>query len=65
MILVGGFYQPPPLVPEEMYGETDKFCFESGIFKNAYIITLKTVFRQNNLGFINAVNEIERGFLSD
>lgn len=66
IILVGDFYQLPP-VPEELYGETGKFCFQSSFFKNAvpHIITLKTVFRQTNVEFINCINEIERGILSE
>ena len=62
LILSGDFYRLPP-VPDELYGETGQYCFESKYFFNAvpHIIHLNTVFRQADSQLITYVNETERG----
>ena len=65
IILSGDFYQLPP-VPDELYGETGAYCFESRSFFSAvpHIIHLTTVYRQVEGHLVTAVNEMERGELS-
>ena len=62
IILSGDFYQLPP-VPDELYGETGDYCFESKSFRSAvpHVIYLTQVFRQLDGNLITSVNEIERG----
>lgn len=62
LVLSGDFYQLPP-VPDELYGETGQYCFESKSFFAAvpHLINLTTVFRQSDDRFVSCVNEIEKG----
>ena len=62
VILSGDFYQLPP-VPDELYGETGEYCFESKSFFNAvpHKINLTTVYRQFDDNLVTSINEIERG----
>ena len=59
LILAGDLYQLPP-VPDELYGETGKFCFQSPSFYSSvpHHIDLKTVFRQEDETLINSINEL-------
>lgn len=67
VILVGDFYQLPPICSD---GEPDtgKFCFESENYFKAFPIEqhimLKTIYRQNDPIYINILNEIRQGELS-
>ncbi|WAR29155.1 PIF1-like protein [Mya arenaria] len=66
LILAGDFYQLPP-VPDQLYGETGKFCFQSKSFYSSvpHHVDLKTVFRQEDNNLIQSINELEKGELSD
>jgi ATP-dependent DNA helicase PIF1 len=68
VIFTGDFFQLPP-VGTEGEPDTEQFCFESPIwnrvFKIENQIELKTIFRQNDPVYINILNEIRRGELSD
>ena len=62
VIFSGDFFQLPP-VPDELYGETGKYCFESEYFSSAlpHHINLDTVFRQKDNDLISCVNCLENG----
>ncbi|XP_060602232.1 uncharacterized protein LOC132755380 [Ruditapes philippinarum] len=65
VIFSGDFFQLPP-VPDELYGETGKHCFQSDYFKYVFPhhINLKTIFRHNDINLIECVNNLEKGNLS-
>lgn len=65
VILSGDFYQLPP-VPDELYGETGKHCFECSYFFSAipHHIQLETIFRHTNCELIECVNNLEKGLLN-
>lgn len=60
LLLFGDFFQLPPV-------NSENFCFESDVWQEANIKTfiLKKIFRQTNDGFINLLNDIRHGFLSE
>ena len=68
VIFTGDFYQLPPVgTPGEP--DTELFCFESAIWKTVFSpenhIQLTTVFRQKDPIYINILNEIRQGQLSE
>jgi ATP-dependent DNA helicase PIF1 len=68
VIFTGDFFQLPPVgTPGEQ--DTELFCFESPIWKSIFKpenhIELKTIFRQNDPIYVNMLNEIRVGELSD
>ncbi|XP_052762246.1 uncharacterized protein LOC128204884 [Mya arenaria] len=66
LILAGDFYHLPP-VPDQLNGETGKFCFQSKAFYSSvpHHVDLKTVFRQEDNNLIQSINALEKGELSD
>lgn len=68
IVLTGDFYQLPPI---ETAGdpESGKFCFESiewkKIFSYENHVVLTKIFRQNDEVYINILNEIRKGELSE
>lgn len=63
IILCGDFLQLPPV---EKRSKDKVFCFESQAWKGlAFSIELKKVFRQQDSNFVNILNEIRSGTLSD
>ncbi|EPX71578.1 pif1 helicase Pfh1 [Schizosaccharomyces octosporus yFS286] len=64
LVLTGDFFQLPP-VPDS--GKEAKFCFESNTWKTAldYTIGLTHVFRQKDEEFVNMLNELRLGRLSE
>ncbi len=68
IVFTGDFYQLPPVGSNDER-ETQQFCFESDawnkIFKPENHIELKTIFRQTDPIYINILQEIRNGYLSD
>jgi len=68
IIFTGDFFQLPP-VGTDGEPDTEQFCFESPVwnlvFKMENHIELKTIFRQNDPIYINILNEIRYGELSE
>lgn len=60
ILLFGDFFQLPPV-------SSENFCFESDIWQKANIKTfiLKKIFRQTNDNFINLLNDVRHGFLTE
>ena len=65
IILCGDFYQLAP-VPNELYGDTSLYCFQSEFCKQAFphVVELQGLHRQTDKLLINAVNECGKGILS-
>jgi ATP-dependent DNA helicase PIF1 len=68
VVFSGDFYQLPPVGSvEEDDEDSSAFCFESSrwneIFTTSNIIQLKTIFRQTDLRYTKALNEIRVGKL--
>ncbi|XP_041364633.1 ATP-dependent DNA helicase PIF1-like [Gigantopelta aegis] len=65
VVCVGDFYQLPP-VPNDMYSDPGRHCFESQVWMNVikHKIQLNTVLRQDEFHLINAINELEKGIPS-
>lgn len=68
VVLVGDFYQLPPIeTPNEP--DTGMFCFESSDYFKAFPlqnhVVLKKIFRQNDPVYIKILNEIRQGELSE
>lgn len=65
LVLSGDFYQLPP-VPNTMYNDEGKYCFESDLFSNviSHKIMLNEVVRQKNETFIKVLQEVSAGALS-
>ena len=59
LILFGDFFQLPPV-------NSDNFCFESDVWKEANIKTiyLKEIFRQKNERFVELLNNIKYGTIT-
>jgi ATP-dependent DNA helicase PIF1 len=65
VIIIGDFLQLPP-VPNSMYNDTGKYCFESSLFAHfPHRINLEEVVRQNEKTFINVIREVSVGEVSD
>lgn len=65
VILVGDFYQLPP-VANKVYNEPGDFCFSSPVFENlAHTVTLRTIVRQNESILIDVINKLSRGAVDD
>ena len=66
VILCGDFLQLPP-VANELHGDFGHFCFESTWFQKFFVhkIPLNIIHRQDSLELISAVNNLEKGILSD
>jgi len=68
IVFTGDFYQLPPVGSNDER-ETQQFCFESDVwnkvFKPENHIELKTIFRQTDPIYINILQEIRNGHLSD
>ena len=64
VIGAGSFFQLPP-VPSAL--DNADYCFKAQFFKQIFphVLNLKQVFRQKDVAFINAVNEICRGVPSE
>lgn len=67
VIFIGDFYQLPPVGKEEE-PDTKRFCFEhekwNNVFPASNHILLKTVFRQKCPRFLNILDEVRAGELS-
>jgi ATP-dependent DNA helicase PIF1 len=68
LLLIGDFLQLPPvrdIVPEGY--EDILFCFETQSWKEANLITveLKTVYRQEDKQFVDVLNSVRRGDVSE
>lgn len=66
MVFFGDFLQLPPVIKGEEYRKAGTFAFESNAWKNAGVQTamLTKVFRQADLEFSSALNQIRFGELS-
>ena len=66
VILCGDFLQLPP-VANELHDDFGHFCFESTWFQKFFVhkIPLNIIHRQDSLELILAVNNLEKGILSD
>ena len=68
VVFIGDFFQLPPI---ETHGQPDsgKFCFETPLwyatFKPENHIELKTIFRQQDPTYINILQEIRQGEISE
>jgi len=64
IILAGDFFQLPPVVK---YGQEAKFIIESDIWQsmNLQVCYLDEQFRQDDVNFINILNEIRSGQISE
>jgi ATP-dependent DNA helicase PIF1 len=69
VIYTGDFFQLPPVGNNMDDPGTEDFCFESEewnhVFKKENHIELTTIFRQRDLDYIEVLNEIRRGDLSE
>lgn len=73
VILVGDPYQLPPIVKDEeakylaSRGYDSELFFSSNVIKNSkpYLIELEKIYRQDDLYFINTLNKIRNGTISD
>ena len=68
VVFTGDFYQLPP-VGTDGEPDTERFCFESPIWKNVFKmenhIELKTIFRQTDPLYIDILMQIRRGELNE
>ena len=68
IILTGDFYQLPP-IENKGEPESGKFCFESTNWNTTFPcenqVVLSKIFRQNDQQYINILNEIRKGELSE
>ncbi|XP_062584328.1 uncharacterized protein LOC134246079 [Saccostrea cucullata] len=66
VIVIGDFFQLPP-VPDPLKGDRGEFCFLSERFTNTFThcIVLNEVKRQNEIDFINCINEVSKGNMTD
>jgi ATP-dependent DNA helicase PIF1 len=68
MVLTGDFFQLPPVGTEDDK-DSDKFCFESPLWKETFKsenhIALTKIFRQKDEIFINILSQIRTGDLDD
>jgi ATP-dependent DNA helicase PIF1 len=69
IIFTGDFFQLPPVGNNMEDPGSENFCFESDswleVFKKENHIELTTIFRQSDLDYINILNEIRKGKLSE
>ena len=68
VVFTGDFYQLPP-VGTHGEADTDAFCFESptwtAVFRKENHIELKTLFRQTDPTYINILQEVREGNISE
>jgi hypothetical protein len=65
IIVTGDFYQLPP-VPNELYGDSGKYAFESPAWSSiSHHVMLVEVVRQTEEDLIQAVSELETGQVSE
>jgi ATP-dependent DNA helicase PIF1 len=66
IIFCGDFYQLPP-VPNRRYNDDGSFCFQSKYFEHVFPhkVTLTENVRQNEKQFVEVLNEIHQGILSE
>jgi ATP-dependent DNA helicase PIF1 len=67
LILFGDFLQLPPINRDRQMADDYQFCFQSKAWKELkpQSIMLKTVFRQADQNFVNLLNNIRFGKISD
>ena len=66
IILIGDFFQLPPVVKNRVC-QVEDFCFSSDVWKklNLETIILKDVKRQSEINYINVLNHIREGNVSE
>lgn len=66
VIAIGDFFQLPP-VPDPLKGDKGEYCFNSNMFRNTFkhCIFLHEVRRQSEIDFINCINEVSKGTVSE
>jgi ATP-dependent DNA helicase PIF1 len=66
VVLTVDFLQLPP-VPNHLYNDSGLFCFESKIFTSLFShkITLKEVLRQKDATFIDIIQQVSVGNVTD
>lgn len=66
VILCEDFFQLPP-VANELYGDTEKHCFQVNIFHQVFPhrVILNIIYGQSDNDLIQAANELEQGSVSD